>query len=177
MIEHTEEQAYNILNRNIKNIDERVKKTNSNNNEYSILSLLVISQLLGFWNKDNVCDNPVYFEVRNNWDIYERLGCTKEKCKYKMSFRGILNLLIHFGYLDKEGKVKEKEKEMKTEDIFFSYFFLIKQKSNELKEEIDYVSEEILWKKDIRNKMLELEKQYSNIENEAKILLEKCKNA
>jgi hypothetical protein len=104
-MKYSEEESFNIVNDNISFIDKDLRKRIDYEIEYSILSLLTISKLLGVWNPVDGYSNQVYSTVRANWVYYESIGCSHNKGSYSMSFRGILDLLISFKYLNEDGTI------------------------------------------------------------------------
>jgi hypothetical protein len=137
-MKYSEEEAFNLINNIINYVDKDLRKRDDYCSEYSILSLLTISKLLGVWNPNDGYNNQVYSTVRSNWFYYENLGCTHNKGSYSMSFRGILDLLVSFNYLNQDGTIMiDIELDL---DVEINKLQILNQ---DLKEEIVQMKEQI----------------------------------
>lgn len=136
-MKYSEEEAFNIVNNIIDYVDKDLRKRSDYTTEYSIVSLLTISKLLGVWNPDDGYNNKVYSTVRINWVYYESIGCSHNKGSYTMSFRGIVDLLTFFKYLNEDGTIVINELDLDEEINKLS------QLNKALKEEVNQLEVKI----------------------------------
>lgn len=116
-----EDKAYEYITSKLNLITVDLVKRTGHKDEYSqidLTNLATINVLLGF--KVANTRNPVYEYVRENWLTLESIGCTKnpKNGNYKLSFRGILNILQKFEYnFDRQTPIEEVMKEKQTENV------------------------------------------------------------
>lgn len=135
---YTEKEAYDIIVKHLRRINADLNKiTNQKDNEFTLNSLLTLNILLGYKGRD--VNTPVYSLVRNNWEYFQSIGCSKYKTGvYNLSSRGVLKILSYFKYIiidDYEEEIVEEKEESNIEDFIDIKTTKLLERKKQLEEE------------------------------------------
>lgn len=160
----SEMDAYNLILKCIPTIEETLKGLYTEG--YSLNDPSVIAILCGIEMKRNFRYHPIYVELRDNWQVYSELGCTRRKSgnnykDYWLSYRGVAYLLNKYNRLDyflnKSNEVDEEFTINQTDEKDIVYGEIIHNKKSKIEKLLEF-------RQNLNNQALELKRKINEID-------------